>query len=82
MTNNIRAPNPRVLYLTCAYNFASLLDFLEACPLLENLDVRLQRLNGEAPNGRRKIDWENFAPGIPGDLVERRNNGELLDPQA
>jgi len=58
--DSIRAPNLRVLYLTCAYNFASLLDFLEACPLLENLKLRLRRPDRETPSVRRRIHWENL----------------------
>ena len=58
--NNIRAPNLRVLRLTCTYNLTSLLDFLEACPRLEDLQLRFQHLDGETPRFRRRIDWENL----------------------
>jgi len=58
--NNIRALNLRIVCLTCAYNLACLLDFLEACPLLENLELRLRCPDREAPSVRRRIHWENL----------------------
>lgn len=63
--NNIRAPNLRILYLTCVYNLADLLDFLEARPLLESLKLRLRRRDREAPSVHRRIYWENLGTPVP-----------------
>ncbi|KAF9644510.1 hypothetical protein BDM02DRAFT_940583 [Thelephora ganbajun] len=58
--NDVRTPKLRVLKLTRTYDFANLLDFLETCPLLENLELRLHHLNGEPPGARRKVVWDNL----------------------
>ena len=63
--NNTRAPNLRILYLTCVYNLADLLDFLEARPLLESLELRLRRPDREALSIHRRIYWENLGTPVP-----------------